>query len=250
MAKASRTPVPVVTTSGTAAANLHPALLEAWHSQMPLVAVTADRPRTATFTGANQTTDQRGLFTPHVRGQITIDDRPGPGVDDSGWWQFELARLLALATGSRSGQPGPVHLNVSFSEPLVPDVEDSPVPRELLIAPRVPAPEALPLDAGPQTVIVAGDLPPELGRSVTRSRRPGSGSAARGAVEQRAGRGSRDRAVPGAAGLRVGRRRGARDHVRPPDPVAARLPTVGAGRHRTGGGGPRGGVARSGATGA
>ena len=167
MAKASRTPVPVVTTSGTAAANLHPALLEAWHSQVPLVAVTADRPRTATFTGANQTTDQRGLFTPHVRGQITIDDRPGPGVDASGWWQFELARLLALATGSRSGQPGPVHLNVSFSEPLVPDVEDTPVPRELLIAPRVPAPEALPLDAGPQTVIVAGDLPPELGRSVT-----------------------------------------------------------------------------------
>ena len=159
--------MPVVTTSGTAAANLHPALLEAWHSQVPLVAVTADRPRTATFTGANQTTDQRGLFTPHVRGQITIDDRPGPGVDASGWWQFELARLLALATGSRSGQPGPVHLNVSFSEPLVPDVEDTPVPRELLIAPRVPAPEALPLDAGPQTVIVAGDLPPELGRSVT-----------------------------------------------------------------------------------
>ena len=166
MSKASRSLVPVVTTSGTAAANLHPALLEAWHSQIPLVAVTADRPRTATFTGANQTTDQRGLFAPHVRAQITIDDRPGAGVDDAGWWQFELARLLSIASGSRSGQPGPVHLNVSFSEPLVPDVEDSPVPRELLVAPRSTAPEALPLDAGPQTVIVAGDLPPEQGRSV------------------------------------------------------------------------------------
>lgn len=166
MAKASGTPVPVVTTSGTAAANLHPALLEAWHSQIPLIAVTADRPRLATFTGANQTTDQRGMFAPHVRGQVTIDDRPGAGVEAAGWWQFELARLLALATGSRTGQPGPVHLNVSFSDPLVPDVEESPVPRELLVAPRVTVPEALPLDAGPQTVIVAGDLPPELGRSV------------------------------------------------------------------------------------
>ena len=166
MAKASGKPVPVVTTSGTAAANLHPALLEAWHSQVPLIAVTGDRPRTATFTGANQTTDQRGLFAPHVRGQISIDDRPGPGVDAVGWWQFELARLLALATGSRTGQPGPVHLNVALSEPLVPDVDDTPTPRELLVAPRTPRPEALPLDAGPQTVIVAGDLPPDAGRAV------------------------------------------------------------------------------------
>lgn len=170
MAKASGAPVPVVTTSGTAAANLHPAVLEAWHSQVPLIAVTADRPRTAIFTGANQTTDQRGLFTTHTRAQVAIDDRPGPGVDAAAWWQFELARLLALATGSRTGQPGPVHLNVAFSEPLVPDVEPTPVAtsgsRELVVAPRTPTLEALPLDAGPQTVIVAGDLPPESGRAV------------------------------------------------------------------------------------
>ncbi len=166
MAKASATPVPVVTTSGTAAANLHPALLEAWHSQVPLIAVTADRPRTATFTGANQTTDQRGLFAPSVRGQVSIDDHPGAGVDAVAWWQFELARLLALAAGTRNGQPGPVHLNVAFSEPLVPGVSPTPSARELLVAPRLIAAEALPLDAGPQTVIVAGDLRPDRGRSV------------------------------------------------------------------------------------
>jgi 2-succinyl-5-enolpyruvyl-6-hydroxy-3-cyclohexene-1-carboxylate synthase len=167
MAKASGVPVPVVTTSGTAAANLHPALLEAWHSHVPLIAVTADRPRTATFTGANQTTDQRGLFAPHVRGQVVIDDRPGPGVDAASWWHFELARLLTAATGSRTGQPGPVHLDVAFSEPLVPDVEEeSPPYFELLVAPRTTTPEALPLENGPQTVLVAGDLAPGPGRAV------------------------------------------------------------------------------------
>ncbi len=166
MAKASETPVPVVTTSGTAAANLHPAVLEAWHSQVPLIAVTADRPRTATFSGANQTTNQRGIFAPSVRGEISIDDHPGLGVDAVAWWQFELARLLALAAGTRNGQPGPVHLNVAFSEPLVPGVEPTPSARELVVAPRASAAEALPLDAGPQTVIVAGDLRPERGRSV------------------------------------------------------------------------------------
>ena len=78
----------------------------------------------------------------------------------------ELARLLALAAGTRNGQPGPVHLNVAFSEPLVPGVEPTPSARELVVAPRASAAEALPLDAGPQTVIVAGDLRPERGRSV------------------------------------------------------------------------------------
>jgi 2-succinyl-5-enolpyruvyl-6-hydroxy-3-cyclohexene-1-carboxylate synthase len=161
VAKASGGPVAVVTTSGTAAANLHPAVLEAWHSAVPLLAVTADRPRVATFTGANQTTDQAGLYGTHVRACVTLDDRGG----SDGWWQFEVGRLLAAATGSRTGQPGPVHLNISFSEPLVPEVEPPPSAHELVVAPRLLAPEPVPLDGGPQTVVVAGDLPPAQGRA-------------------------------------------------------------------------------------
>src|SRR5918998_6233769 len=110
------------TPSGTAVANLHPAVLEAWHSQIPLLAVTADRPRVATFTGANQTTDQSAIFERHVRAAVMLEDRGG----NDGWWQFEVNRLMAAATGSRSGQPGPVHLNVSFTEPLVPEVGPPP----------------------------------------------------------------------------------------------------------------------------
>src|SRR5690606_32890346 len=62
LAKAGRRPVPVVTTSGTAVANLHPAMLEAIHAGVPVLAVTADRPGRLRGTGANQTTDQREIF--------------------------------------------------------------------------------------------------------------------------------------------------------------------------------------------
>ena len=116
LAKASERPVAVVTTSGTAAANLHPAVLEAFHSHIPLVAMTADRPRAARYAGGNQTTDQAGLFARHVRAETQIDDAPSTPRS----WRFELGRVLTAATGARSGTPGPVHLNLSFSEPLVP----------------------------------------------------------------------------------------------------------------------------------
>ena len=169
LAKASGLPVAVVTTSGTAAANLHPAVLEAFHSQVPLIAVTADRPAVSTFTGANQTTQQAGLFAQHVRGQVSIGDQPGAGSRDSDWWQFEVARLVAAATGRRSGQPGPVHLNVALSGSLVPELEaPSAVARDTHIAARHFTPETVTLPTGPQTVIVAGDLPPVAGAAVAR----------------------------------------------------------------------------------
>src|SRR4051794_28506310 len=98
LAKASELPVAVVTTSGTAAANVHPAVLEAYHSRVPLVAMTADRPRAVRYAGGNQTTDQSGLFTRHVRAETQIDDTPATPRS----WRFELARVLTAATGSRS----------------------------------------------------------------------------------------------------------------------------------------------------
>jgi 2-succinyl-5-enolpyruvyl-6-hydroxy-3-cyclohexene-1-carboxylate synthase len=159
LAKASERPVAVVTTSGTAAANLHPAVLEAFHSHLPLVAMTADRPRAARHAGGNQTTDQAGLFARHVRAETQIDDAPSTPRS----WRFELGRVLTAATGARSGTPGPVHINLSFSEPLVPGVESAPIQPELLVTPRVTRPDPVDLPVGPQTLVVAGALSPSAG---------------------------------------------------------------------------------------
>ena len=160
LAKASGRPVAVVTTSGTAVANLHPAVLEAWHSHVPLVVVSADRPAALRWTGANQTTHQQGLFSTHVRATATVSAADGV--------PYEVGRLLAAATGVRSRLPGPVHLDVELADPLVPVPEASgpPLPEVALtdLAPSSP-PVPLRLDAGPRTVVVAGDAPPAVGRA-------------------------------------------------------------------------------------
>lgn len=102
----------VTCTSGTAVANLHPALLEAWHAQVPLLALTADRPPELLGTGANQTTDQHGMFDPQVP---TV---PFPVAErrtgQNSAWRALICRALARADG-------PVHLNLPFREPLVPE---------------------------------------------------------------------------------------------------------------------------------
>lgn len=129
MSKATGAPVPVVTTSGTAVANLHPAMLEAWHTGARVVAVTADRPARMRGTGASQTTEQRQIF-PRVRFVESVAD---------------------LVSGT-----GPVHVNLELDEPLIEQVTwDFHVDR--LAPPRsMPAPgERLP--SGPRTVVVAGD---------------------------------------------------------------------------------------------
>ncbi len=159
LAKASGAPVAALTTSGTAAANLHPAVLEAWHSHVPLVVVTASRPRLLVHTGSNQTADQRGLYGRHVRAEASLADRPS----DPYGWRFEVARLLVAATGARSRAPGPVHLDVELAEPLVPTESATVSLPDLTIEPGPTAVAATELPAGPNTVIVAGDLPPWAG---------------------------------------------------------------------------------------
>lgn len=168
LAKASQRPVPVVTTSGTAVANLHPAVLEARHSSVPLVVISADRPSSMIGTGANQTTTQRGLFAAHVRAEAQLDaDAGGSESIRMASWRHQLARLVSAATGSRTNAPGPVHLNVAFSEPLLPD-ETTPVFRAPV---RVEAdnrqPEPVALSPGPATVIVSGDARPEVGAAAS-----------------------------------------------------------------------------------
>ncbi|MBU1588864.1 MAG: 2-succinyl-5-enolpyruvyl-6-hydroxy-3-cyclohexene-1-carboxylic-acid synthase, partial [Actinobacteria bacterium] len=104
-------PVPIITTSGTAVANLHPAVLEAHHSGVPLIVLSGDRPDELRGIGANQTTTQPGIFGAAV--QRTWDVGAPTGEDGEADAARELAREAFAAAGR-----GPVHLNVAFREPL------------------------------------------------------------------------------------------------------------------------------------
>ena len=117
-AKASGRPVLVLCTSGTAAAHFHPAVLEAHHSRVPLLVVTADRPAELRATGAPQTTDQVRLYGAAVRFFADLPADGDPAARAA--WRPVAARLWAGAAGP---PPGPVHLNVAFREPLVPPAD-------------------------------------------------------------------------------------------------------------------------------
>lgn len=125
IAKASHRPAVVVSTSGTAAANFHPAVLEAHHSKTPLIVITADRPPELRDTGAGQTIDQIKLYGDAVRWFVELGV-PEDRADSVRYWRSVAARACATALGSPAG---PVHLNAAFREPLVPEVDDpSPSP--------------------------------------------------------------------------------------------------------------------------
>lgn len=121
-AKASGEPAVVVCTSGTAAANYFPAVIEAEMSLTPLVALTADRPAELHGIGANQTIDQTELYGDHVRFFAHIE-APSGYDDENDSWRTAAATAVQCARG-QGGQPGPVHLNVAFGEPTVPVSDD------------------------------------------------------------------------------------------------------------------------------
>ena len=111
---ATRRPAAVLCTSGTAAANFFPAVVEAAQARVPLIVVTADRPPELRHTGANQTIDQiklYGRFTRWFCELGTPENRPGQVP----YWRSVVCRAVAAALG---GPPGPVHLNVGLREPL------------------------------------------------------------------------------------------------------------------------------------
>jgi 2-succinyl-5-enolpyruvyl-6-hydroxy-3-cyclohexene-1-carboxylate synthase len=120
LAKASRRPVAVLCTSGTAAANFHPAVIEADESAVPLLVLTADRPPELRGTGASQTIDQVKLFGAAVRwyAEAGVPERR-PGM--AGYWRSLACRAWANAAGGLGALPGPVHLNLPLRDPLVPD---------------------------------------------------------------------------------------------------------------------------------
>ena len=115
-------PAAVVVTSGSAVANLHPAVVEADAAGVPLLLLTADRPPELRETGADQTIRQAGMFGTACRWAVDLgvaEDRP----DAVATWRRSAARALAEASGS-SGAPGPVQINVPFREPTVPATDD------------------------------------------------------------------------------------------------------------------------------
>jgi 2-succinyl-5-enolpyruvyl-6-hydroxy-3-cyclohexene-1-carboxylate synthase len=167
LAKLTRQPVPVFTTSGTAVANLHPAVLEASHAAVPLIIISADRPPELQGTGANQTTDQTHLFGTAVRLFHQLG-APESRQGQNSVWRSVVGRLCAAALGASGPDAGPVHLDVPLRKPLVPDL--APVggwPESLDgrrdAAPWVrvqPARRRVGGLAGiPKTLVVLGDLP-------------------------------------------------------------------------------------------
>ena len=119
-ARATARPALLACTSGTAAANFLPAIVEADNDGVPLVVVTADRPPELRGTGANQTIDQIKLYGDSVRWFSEVGTpEMQPALPPH--WRSTACRAYAEAAGSTGGTPGPVHLNVSLREPLVPE---------------------------------------------------------------------------------------------------------------------------------
>lgn len=143
-ARCDGAPTLMLTTSGTAAANVFPAVQEAHHGRVPLIVLTADRPPELRHTGANQTIDQIKLFGDAVRWFVEVGGAAGTAGEES-YWRSLAGRAAAMAVGS---PPGPVHLNIAFRDPLV--VRDRPA--AAAIAGR-----------GARTAVAAGTLVPGPG---------------------------------------------------------------------------------------
>ena len=120
-------PTAVVCTSGTAAANFHPAVVEAHQSKVPLVVLTADRPAELHDSGANQTVDQADLYGDAPRYHRTLPE-PGPEPQRLRSLRVTVARAVSQSLG---GNPGPVHLNVPLAKPLEPTPVEGDVPESL-----------------------------------------------------------------------------------------------------------------------
>ena len=160
LARAGALPA-IVVTSGTAVAELAPAVLEASHARLPLLVLSADRPGELRGVGASQATHQSGFFGTHVRASVDLEPQ-----EASPSLVGHLTRAVAAACGAPSGTPGPVQINVAFRDPL-PPVSPSPgdeagasfAPRPTRVIAASPVPARWEDVVGPAAagLIVAGE---------------------------------------------------------------------------------------------
>ena len=181
LAKATGRPVALACTSGTAAANYAPAVIEAYEARVPLLVLTADRPPELRELGAGQTIDQVKLYGSAAKWFFQVDDHPA--TPERVRWLRQLACRACWT--ALDGRPGPVHLNFSLREPLV---LDEPLPAEepggggraggrpwvtrprrtAALAPAVLDDLAGELERRPQAIVVAGraERDPRLGAAL------------------------------------------------------------------------------------
>lgn len=112
ISKKTNSPTIILTTSGTATANLLPAIIEAYYSMIPLIIITADRPKRLLNTGENQTINQTNIYSSYIRGMIDIEESTKTST------LKKIDKTINLAIGNHTNIPGPVHLNIRFDEPL------------------------------------------------------------------------------------------------------------------------------------
>lgn len=148
IARETRAPVAVVVTSGTAVAELHPAMLEAHHADVPLIAITADRPPELLGIRSNQTTTQPGIYAHAAR--VVVEAL----ADADATPEADATRAVVEALGADGArEPGPVQLNVGFRDPLSGGAVHVHAPVEAVVA--VPR-RTYPVAPEPGTVVVAG----------------------------------------------------------------------------------------------
>jgi 2-succinyl-5-enolpyruvyl-6-hydroxy-3-cyclohexene-1-carboxylate synthase len=167
LAVAAGAPVPIVMTSGTAVANLGPAVVEANYARVPLIVLSANRPYELLGTGANQTMEQLGYFGTQVRASISLG-RAEEGfekmAEQNAGWRSAVCRVLAAATGARTANAGPVQFDIPLREPLVPDPEPDlgavpagrPNGLPWTYTPPVSFDQPLDVDLSPDTVVISG----------------------------------------------------------------------------------------------
>ena len=166
LALAERAPVCVAMTSGTAVANLGPAVVEANYARIPLIVLSANRPYELLGTGANQTFEQLGYFGTQMRANISLglaEDTPESIDSLNAQWRSATCRVLVAAKGSRSANAGPVQFDIPLREPLVPGTDRAPYApagrpdgRSWTHTPPVTFDQPLDIDLTPDTVVIAG----------------------------------------------------------------------------------------------
>jgi len=148
IAKATRKPVPVVVTSGSAVANLMPAIVEAFHSAVPVIVLSADRPESVRGKSAPQTINQFGMFGTFVKTQIDVATESTK--------ISEVSNAIHLSMTSR---PGPVQVNVQFELPLMPELENldwQPVTPSATAMPKLECDQKR-IEVSPRGIFIIGD---------------------------------------------------------------------------------------------